>query len=367
MNTFYRLSIAIAGHLKHSLPGKSLNKFFLSFNIKIRKKYDIGIVKFLPYRYYLCDMYSWAPSNGLIENHRQRIEAKKFQLDELRPLPVYVLDKLEQEMSIEWTYNSNAIEGNTLTLNETKVVLEQGITIGGKTLKEHFEIINHQNAIQWLQDRVSKKLKFQSQDLLTLHSWIMKGIDDQHSGRFRTGRVQITGANFIPPNPLKVPELIDELVHWVNENPQKLDPVALAAAFHHRLVWIHPFFDGNGRTGRLAMNLLLMQCGFPPLVILKVDRLKYYRALNSANLGEWEKLFLLFFQGMEKSLDRFNNAVKPTSNDDYLPLSQIAEDPQIGYGQEYLSLLARRGKIEAFKEGRVWYSTKSAIVHYFKN
>lgn len=301
---------------------------------------------------------------GLEESKIHRIETKKKRLDKLRPIPVHVLNRLQEEISVEWAYNSNAIEGNTLTLNETRVVLQQGITVGGKTLREHFETINHQKAVNWLSDRIKQDETISVKDVLHLHYLVMSGIADEYAGVVRTGRVRITGANFIPPNPLKVPALLEELMDWVVSNPQQLNIVELISIFHHRFVWIHPFFDGNGRTDRLIMNLLLMKLGYPPVIILKVDRLKYYRALNEANNNNYEKLFLLFFQGLEQSLDRYINAIKPTDNYDLLPLSDISNEPEIPYGQEYLSLLARRGELEAFKEGRVWFSSKEAVLNY---
>lgn len=308
-------------------------------------------------------MEKWYPNTGLDAEQQQRIRDKKTRLDALRPFPGSALKRLQQDFAVEWTYNSNSIEGNTLSLRETRVVLQDGLTIGGKTLREHFEAINHNKAIAWLEEKVTPGYVISGADILTLHKMVMTAIDDDFGGRFRTGRVQITGANFIPPNPLKVPDLLDELLEWVRCNPQNLDPVSLSAVFHHRFVWIHPFFDGNGRTGRLAMNMILMELGYPPVIILRTDRNKYYRALNDANQGKFEKLLLLFFQGAERSLELYLSALG-NGYDDYLPLNQIANDPAVPYGQEYLSLLARRGELEAIKEGRVWYSTKKAVKRY---
>jgi Fic family protein len=307
----------------------------------------------------------WYPNTGLDAEQQQRIRDKKTRLDALRPFPGSALKRLQQDFAVEWTYNSNSIEGNTLSLRETRVVLQDGLTIGGKTLREHFEAINHHKAIAWLEEKVTPGYVISGADILTLHKMVMTAIDEEFGGRFRTGRVQITGANFIPPNPLKVPDLLDELLEWVRCNPRNLDPVSLAAVFHHRFVWIHPFFDGNGRTGRLAMNMILMGLGYPPVIILRTDRNKYYRALNDANQGKFEKLLLLFFQGAERSLELYLSALG-NGYDDYLPLNQIANDPAVPYGQEYLSLLARRGELEAFKEGRVWYSTQKAVKRYMK-
>ena len=314
-------------------------------------------------RYYLWGVERWYPNRGLNEEQQQRLIDKKNRLDALRPFPLAALNRLRQDMAVEWTYNSNSIEGNTLSLRETRVVLQDGLTIGGKTLREHFEAINHNKAIAWLEERVVPGYAVSEADILVLHKMVMSSIDDEFGGRFRTGRVQITGANFIPPNPLKVPDLLTELLSWVCHNPQNLDPVSLSAVFHHRFVWVHPFFDGNGRTGRLAMNMILISLGYPPIIILLADRNKYYRALNEANQGQFEKLMLLFFQGAERSLELYLSALG-NGYDDYLPLNLVANDPAVPYGQEYLSLLARRGELEAFKEGRVWHSNTKAVKRY---
>ena len=303
-------------------------------------------------------------SEALEVSKTNRIQAKKVRLDAFRPFPNSILQRLHEDIALEWTYNSNAIEGNTLSLNETKVVLQHGLTVGGKTLREHFETLNHKKAIDWLTERVSQDFSLSVKDILHLHYLVMSGIADEYAGIIRTGRVRITGAKFIPPNPLKVPDLLEELIEWVNDNPLNLNIVERISVFHHRFVWIHPFFDGNGRTARLVMNLLLMKWGYPPVIVLKVDRMKYYRALEDANSFQYSKLFLLIFQGLEQSLDRYLNAIEPGDGYDLVPLSEIAKEPEIPYGQEYLSLLARRGEIEAFKTGRVWYATKGSILNY---
>jgi len=303
-------------------------------------------------------------SEALEVSKTNRILAKKVRLDTFRPFPNSILQRLHEDIALEWTYNSNAIEGNTLSLNETKVVLQHGLTVGGKTLREHFETINHKKAIDWLTARVNQDFPLSVKDILHMHYLVMSGIADEYAGTIRTGRVRITGAKFIPPNPLKVPDLLEELIEWVNDNPLNLNIVERISVFHHRFVWIHPFFDGNGRTARLVMNLLLMKWGYPPVIVLKVDRMKYYRALEDANSFQYSKLFLLIFQGLEQSLDRYLNAIEPGDGYDLVPLSEIAKEPEIPYGQEYLSLLARRGEIEAFKTGRVWYATKGAILNY---
>lgn len=301
-----------------------------------------------------------------MNNLLQRIQKKKKRLDKLRPLSKSILKKLKHDLSLEWTYNSNAIEGNTLTLQETRLVLEEGITIKGKSLREHFEAKNHEKAIVHLELIVQQKARITENHILQLHKLVLDGIEEDFASRYRNGQVRIIGANFIPPSGLKVPELMTEFVQELNTQRNKKNDIELATFTHHRFVWIHPFFDGNGRTARLLMNIILMQAGYPPAVILKNDRKKYYEALNRANKNDYEKLELLISQAIERSLDMYLSVFDPASKlEEYLPLSMLA--PNSPYSAEYLGLLARRGLIDAYKEGRNWVSTKKAIDEYINS
>lgn len=293
----------------------------------------------------------------------QRLYEKHKTLTNSRPLPNAALQKIKESLSIEWTYNSNGIEGNTLSLRETQMVLQEGITIKGKSLREHFEAKNHENAIHHLYTIVNEDYTLRSIDILSLHNLVLRSIEDEFAGRIRNAGVRISGANFVPPNAAKVPDMLDELVDFINTNPMQLNDIELATVFHHRLVWIHPFFDGNGRTVRLAMNLLLMRKGCPPAIILKNDRKKYYDALNQANNGNYHKMMLLMTQALERTLNIYLNAL-PGNTSDYRQIADIVEEPGVTYGQEYISLLARQGKIDAYKEGRNWFTTKDAIEEY---
>lgn len=296
----------------------------------------------------------------------ERLYQKKQDLQASRPLPNIALNKIRESLSIEWTYNSNSIEGNTLSLRETQMVLQEGITIKGKSLREHFEAHNHDKAIDYLFSIINDNYVLRSIDILSLHGLVLRSIEDDFAGRLRNGGLRISGAIFVPPNANKVSDYLDELIDFVNTNPLELNDIELAAIFHHKLVWIHPFFDGNGRTVRLSMNLLLMRCGFPPAIILKNDRKKYYEALNQANNGNYQKLMLLMCQALERSLNIYLNAM-PDSDNDFQKISDIVSEPSSPYGQEYVSLLARTGKIDAYKEGRNWYTTKEAIEDYIEN
>lgn len=296
-----------------------------------------------------------------------RLYDKLAVLNQSRPLPNIALRKIKESLTIEWTYNSNSIEGNTLTLRETQMVLQEGITVKGKSLREHFEAKNHEKAIDYLYSIVNEKYTLRSIDILSLHEIVLRMIEDEFAGRIRNGGVRITGANFVPPNANKVSDLLDELIDFVNTNPLEINDIELATVFHHKLVWIHPFFDGNGRTVRLAMNLLLMRKGFPPAIILKNDRKKYYEALNQANLGNYQRLMLLMSQALERTLNIYISSL-PDNDYDFQEISNIVSEPnELPYSQEYISLLARQGKIDAHKEGRNWYTTKKAIEEYIAN
>ncbi|MCX2495006.1 Fic family protein [Pedobacter sp. PF22-3] len=296
----------------------------------------------------------------------ERLYEKKARLETSRPLPSSALHRIKEDLTLEWTYNSNSIEGNTLSLKETQMVLQEGMTVKGKSLREHFEAYNHEKAIDYLYTLVNKNYTLRSIDILSLHGLVLRSIEDDYAGRLRNGGVRIVGANFTPPNANKVSDLLDQLIRFINDNPLGLNDMVLSTIFHHKLVWIHPFFDGNGRTVRLAMNLLLMRNGFPPAIILKNDRKKYYEALNQANKGNYHKLCLLMLQALERSLNIYINALPGNHYGDYEPISNIVSEPDVPYGQEYVSLLARQGKIDAYKEGRDWLTTKAAVQSYIK-
>jgi len=210
----------------------------------------------------------------------EKLDRLKAQLNDLRPLPEYTVKSLHEQMLVEWTYNSNAIEGNTLTLKETKVVLE-GITIGGKLMREHFEAINHKDAIEYVEAIVSQEEPFSERLIKSIHQLVLKNIDNENAGVYRDQNVTISGADHIPPSHLHLDELMGELVEWYGSCGGH--PVERAARLHTHFVKIHPFVDGNGRTARLLMNFELLRSGYLPVVIQVADRLAYYEALDTAH------------------------------------------------------------------------------------
>ncbi|HLS42055.1 MAG TPA: Fic family protein [Paenalcaligenes sp.] len=211
-----------------------------------------------------------------------KLDALKTKLDSYRPLDKQVVSNLHQNLVLQWTYHSNAIEGNTLTLKETKVALE-GITIGGKTLREHFEAINHRDAILLVEELVKQQQPLDEWTIKSLHQLVLKNIDADNAGQYRSVNVLISGAEHRPPEAPHVPEQMQHFIHWHNTEAQRLHPIERAARAHGEFVKIHPFVDGNGRTARLLMNLELMKAGFPATVITVEQRLAYYEALDKAH------------------------------------------------------------------------------------
>ncbi len=293
----------------------------------------------------------------------ERILRKKKELDNLRPLPKIALEKLRNQFAIELAYNSNAIEGNTLTLKETKLVIEEGITIKGKPMREHFEAINHQKAFVLLENIVKKKTDITEHMIKDMHKIILTWIDDEYAGRYRNVNVSILGAIRSPPRFEKVSKRMEEFINEIKTNPEKLNVIELAGLIHYRLAEIHPFIDGNGRTARLTMNLFLMSHGYPITLILKVDRKKYYDRLKRSDQGDMKPFIDFIGMNVERSLDLYLDVFK--GGPEYVSLTEAAKGTP--YSQEYLSLLARKGRIEAIKLGRNWVIKKEAIKKYIKS
>lgn len=295
-----------------------------------------------------------------------RIEEKKAKLDSLRPLPAAAVSRLKDQFTVEWIYNSNAIEGSTLTLRETQLILETGMTIGGKSLREHFEVINHKDAIEYMESLANQgePITFHVRQI---HKLVLSQIDDENAGQYRKTQVRIVGAQRVPPESWDIPHRMADWENWLKDSEKKIHPVELAALAHHRLTEIHPFIDGNGRTARLVMNLILFRHGYPPAIILRVNRKQYYGVLMQADSGKTEPLVNFVGRAVERSLTLYLEAStpkmkRPLPDEQWIPLAKAAAGSP--YTQEYLSLLARQGRLEAIKRGRVWYTTRKAVKAY---
>lgn len=218
---------------------------------------------------------------NLGKTYFDKVDELNNKLNSKRPFSKETLKSLRNSINLEWTYNSNGIEGNTLTLRETQIVLE-GITVGGKTLREHLEAINHEKAIEYIEDLVKEKDPVTEWNIKNIHQLVLKEIDDKNAGKYRSENVAVMGATHTPPDHLIVPELMEKLIlNYQKWN--KYHPIIKAALIHGELVKIHPFIDGNGRTSRLVMNLSLMNSGYLPVIIKKENRLEYYNALDKAH------------------------------------------------------------------------------------
>lgn len=251
----------------------------------------------------------------------------KTELDSFRPFNKDILENLSQWFEVELTYSSNAIEGNTLSRKETALVIEKGLTVGGKPLKDHIEATNHKEALIAMKNIIDQK-EITLSDILFLHQLILKGIDDVHAGKIRTVPVRISGSPVILPNHQKVHHLLDQLIHDINKTEKH--PVLLAADAHYKFVSIHPFVDGNGRTGRLLMNLILMKHGYPPAIITPKERLAYIQALEQGQLGgTLTDYYTLIEKAVSKSLHIYLKAFKgkpeQTQNNHDLQLLKIGE------------------------------------------
>lgn len=216
----------------------------------------------------------------------QECDTLKARLSGLRPLPADALKKIEEALAIEYTYESNRIEGNTLTLQETELVVNEGVTIAGKSMREHLEAINHTEAIDYIKDFAKNSIEISERTIKEIHALVLHGINRENAGSYRSVPVMISGSTHMPPQPyLLEKQMEDFMLKFREMEAERVHPVLIAAFLHDELVRIHPFIDGNGRTSRLLMNLYLLRNGFL-LVALKGgndEKISYYKALEASH------------------------------------------------------------------------------------
>lgn len=304
----------------------------------------------------------------LSEKTKRDLEIKFNQIDKLRPIYPSVMKKIQDQFQIEMTYNSNAIEGNSLTLKETFWVVNEGLTIKEKPLKDHLEAKNHKEALDFLYELIDqdKQNTFSENLIKQLHKLVVRDSNRDIAGLYRDGNVLIGGSDHKPPSGFKVKSEMKELIEWFDglKSEEGRHPVELAALLHHKLVYIHPFWDGNGRTARLVMNLIIMSYGYPLGIILKNDRKRYYRVLSLADEGDYKPLCEFVAQAVLRSMSIY---LKILVNDEadrekFLSLKELSEFTD--YSVDYLRKLALSGKLEAHKEGRDWLSSREALGRY---
>ena len=216
----------------------------------------------------------------------KEVDVLKEQLSALRPLPEEALKKIQDALDIEYTYESNRIEGNTLTLQETALVVNEGVTISGKSMREHLEAINHTEAISYIKDIAKQDIEISERTIKEIHALILHGIDRENAGRYRTVPVMISGSAHMPPQPYLIEKQMEDfMIRFKQMEKEMVHPVLVAAYLHGELVRIHPFIDGNGRTSRLLMNLYLLRNGYV-IITLKGsndEKVNYYMALEKSH------------------------------------------------------------------------------------
>jgi Fic family protein/DNA-binding XRE family transcriptional regulator len=245
-----------------------------------------------------------------IEKTLSEIDELKKQLDQIRSFENH---RITEALELEYTFESNRIEGNTLTLRETDLVINKGLTVSGKSMKEHLEAINHDDAIHYVKELIAKDTAITKREVLGVHKLVLRGILPEEAGRFRRIQVMIQGSSHMPPPPYLVEKQMEDYFIWYERNKSALHPVVLAAEMHERLVTIHPFIDGNGRTSRLIMNMILLQNGFV-IANIKGDntsRYAYYEALDEVQTSGNKDSFIRFVAEIEKkSLERYLSILK---------------------------------------------------------
>ncbi len=290
-----------------------------------------------------------------------RLEDKKGRLDLHRPLAPAIVSRLYEDLRIRLTYHSNAIEGNTLTLRETQIVVEEGITVGGHSLREHLEATNHAKAFDELIRSVERSTPITLDTILRLHALVLHDIHET-AGQFRQTQVYIRGSEHRPPPADQVPGFVSQWIRWQESEGLAYHPIIRAAIAHHGFVAVHPFIDGNGRTARLLLNLQLLRDGYVPAFLLREWKGRYLQALQAADYGQLSLIVNLIGQAVEAGLDFYLDACTATPEEAYQPLTELAL--KHGYDGNYLGLLARQGKLEARKWNKRWYSTATALARY---
>lgn len=255
---------------------------------ELRAKFQAHLISLIsnPVTPAFFDLSKVFPETQELPSLLDQLDELKKCLDSFRPLNPAQLSNLQGAWDVEYTYESNRIEGNTLTLQETGLVIREGITIGGKRLHEHLEAINHKEAIGYIRALASGQSGLSEHTLNSIHALLLRGIAQENAGKYRAVPVTISGARHLPPQPFLVPKLMEDFFVFYDDQKNILHPVQLAAEIHVRLVAIHPYLDGNGRASRLLMNLILLQHGYPIANIPADQRMAYYNALERAQIGE---------------------------------------------------------------------------------
>lgn len=290
-----------------------------------------------------------------------RIDERRARLDSQRPLAPSVVQAVRDDLRVLLTYHSNAIEGNTLDESETQMVIEHGITIGGHTVKEHLEAINHAEALSLLDTLATHGAVLTHVDILQLHGLVTAKLLPS-AGQYRNGPVSIRGSRHQPPPWQQVPELMDIWLAWSTGDGLAYHPIVRAALAHEAFLNIHPFYDGNGRVARLLLNLQLMRDGYPTVLVQRSVRETYIRALEAAHFGDVQALVTVIGQAVDAGLSLWLDACERAPEDYKLPVREVAT--LTGIDAAYLGWLLRNQRVEGTKVGGRWYTSEAAVHRY---
>ncbi|MEH7080959.1 Fic family protein [Bacillus velezensis] len=266
----------------------------------------------------------------------------KNKLDGFRPLRPLEVEKVREIERVEEIYSSNALEGNTLTIYETQMILDEGITIAGKSLREHLEVINLNSAIEYVEDLVKGKHSLNERTLKELHYLVYNHLDrnKSYAGEYRNVGVRILGSKHVPPEPYLIQERMNEFFEWNKNNQDALHPIEYAALLHEKFVTIHPFVDGNGRTARLLMNFALTRNGYPPIFIKpdKENRTAYNKALENVNVnGDTEPFIKLVQMRVEEKLEKMVKVLEYANSKDPSEHEKFLKEMEKKHGQKKLN------------------------------
>jgi Fic family protein len=288
-----------------------------------------------------------------------RVVNKKKQVERLGALSWEKRQQLHRELRIEFTYHSTTMEGNTLTLAEMRSLLEDGMAIGNHPLREYLEVVNHAEAFDLLDQYVNADISLTT--VLKLHALVMDKIIFD-AGQLRAVQVYVGDSSYVPPPPHDVSLYMMQWLRWLGSDEAfRYEAITRVALAHHQFEAMHPFADGNGRVGRLLMNLMLMRYGYPPALLLRSWRTRYIEALQAGHRGDYSDLINLVGLAVEQSMDRYLEAHQ-IATVQLQPLKELAQ--LFDLDNNYLGQLARLGKIEATRKGSFWYSSQKAVETY---
>lgn len=296
------------------------------------------------------------------ENIEARLQDLHGRVQEMRrvgKLSPQALERIFQYFKIKGIYHSNAIEGNALDMGETELVVEMGITLTGKTLRDQAEAKNLSHALDFMKDiAVNRDKPITLGELRQIHALILKDIQDDHAGRYRESEVKISGSDYEPPEAYLVPQEMDELSAYLKQTtscdvPDSHLPILCASAAHAWLARIHPFIDGNGRTARILMNLIFMRHSYPPCIIMREERLRYYDALEESQASNLTPLIELIYENVEESLEAWEEAAE----------TQRKEETWLESFRERFEGPALN---QVLNEYEVWHNAMDLLRSYFK-